>query len=427
MDITIGTSRSTTNLYFSNGIISTSGSGLSISKISISSIQIDPIKRIATFTIIFWASNGDTFISLGQKTYTCNSTYTLPVTTTIFDVSSTPSIYQLYIITVSDSNNKILFTFNSQFPYYSTNSNLFIYYRTNAPHNFTGPTGSGYTIPGYFPTLLDKYTASTNAKSIDLWYTVNNIQYLKKNVKNTNLQSSGNITAFYSTSAQGLTGGLPTTDPMHPYAFPMTTVYNVRTQLQSQSSYTISRQIDGQLNNIQMSSTTLPCIGVTGLNYYMNDPKFYNQQMIGPTGGTGTYTSGNFLYYTLYTGYTGYEYIGGTGITGYYYTGYSGTTGYQINNLQYTMQDLPDTTIFISSVIVTDISDPTTTIQYGSNPLNSTDVGIIDSGSADMYTSILSLGDKGSVSIKTLLDNSLQLSSTSTISIDNKGVITATL
>ena len=49
---------------------------ISIKKITISSISIDPLKRVANFTVSYW--NGT--LLLGQESKTYNATYTSPIT-----------------------------------------------------------------------------------------------------------------------------------------------------------------------------------------------------------------------------------------------------------------------------------------------------------------------------------------------------------
>ena len=393
-------SSSSKYLYFSNGTISESltvTGNLPVTKISISSIQIDPLKRIASFTISFWASNtpNDNSIFLGQKVYSCNCTYTVPIINpNVFSITSYQTSPQFYTITIKDKTNTNVCTFTSMFPYYDTNSDLYVFYDQNTPWQFIGPTGS-YTDNNLSKTIVDKYTSSdSDINSIDVWYTTSNgIQYLRTNVANTQLKPKGTIKFLYSTDPNNLTGPSGpsvTTDSIYPYQFNMPDDYYVRSELQtnSHSSYITTIVLNGYTNSIQ--TLNIPVIGPTGLQGNFNN--FYNQLITGPTGTTGTYSTAQFLDYTL------------------------GTSGYKLTNLQYT-PDIPNTTVIIPSVIVSDISQKTP-LQYCSNPLNSTDIGIMDPSSYSIYNAILSMlqstGPTGSF-IKTVLDKSIALSGSTTV------------
>ena len=280
------------------------------------------------------------------------------------------------------------------FPYYDTNSDLYVFYDQNTPWQFIGPTGS-YTDNNLSKTIVDKYTSSdSDINSIDVWYTTSNgIQYLRTNVANTQLKPKGTIKFLYSTDPNNLTGPSGpsvTTDSIYPYQFNMPDDYYVRSELQtnSHSSYITTIVLNGYTNSIQ--TLNIPVIGPTGLQGNFNN--FYNQLITGPTGTTGTYSTAQFLDYTL------------------------GTSGYKLTNLQYT-PDIPNTTVIIPSVIVSDISQKTP-LQYCSNPLNSTDIGIMDPSSYSIYNAILSMlqstGPTGSF-IKTVLDKSIALSGSTTV------------
>jgi hypothetical protein len=384
-------------LYFSNGTISESSTAtgdLPVTKISISSIQIDPLKRIASFTISFWGSNktNDNSIFLGQKSYSCNCTYTVPIINpTVFSITTYQNGPQLYTISIKDNKNGIVCTFTSLFPYYDTNSDLYVYYDQNTPWQFTGPTGINDGPTGMSFSKVDKYTSSANISNIDVWYTTpNGIQYLRTNVAGTNLKPKGTIKFLYSTDPNNLTGPSGpsvTTDSNYLYQFNMPDNYYVRSELQSsQSSYTTIK-LNGYTNTIQKSDISV--IGPTGLGGKFNN---FNQLITGPTGTTGTYSSAQFL-------------------------NYSGLTGYKFTNLQYT-PNITDTTVIMPSVIISDVSDSTISAQYYSNPLNSNDIGIMDTTSYNVYNAILSMlqstGPTGSF-INTVLNDSLGLSWTTTL------------
>ena len=422
MDIIVNKS---SNLYFSNGNVSkTATNSLPITKISISTFQIDPLKKNASFTLSFWTSNvpDDNSIFLGQKVYNYNSTYTVPIKNpSIFSVTSYPT--QLYTITIRDknNNNNNICKFQSQFPYYDTNSPLSVYYDPNTPWQFTGPTGQGPRELSF--SKIDKYTTSSDINNIDVWYTTpNGIQYLRTNVAQTGLIPKGTIKFIYSTDPQSITGGSVTTDPLHPYQFNMPSEYYVRSELQTNSQSSSTIKLNKYTNAIKTSN--IPLIGPSGLQgNFVNGVNFY--LITGPTGTTGTYSSAKFLDYTLYTGYTGLQH-GDENKNTVYYTGYTGTTGYKIDNLQY-IPNIQNTTVIIPYVIVSDISDPT--LQYYSNPLNSVDIGIMDP-SSHMYNNILlmlqSTGPTGSF-INTILNDSLGLSGTSTIGMSGSSIFISIL
>lgn len=85
MDITVNDSTLT---YSTTGII--------IKKITISSISIDPLKRIANFIVSYW--NGT--VLLGQETKTYNATYIQQITQPVLKSLSVPSMTS-YTISIS--------------------------------------------------------------------------------------------------------------------------------------------------------------------------------------------------------------------------------------------------------------------------------------------------------------------------------------
>jgi hypothetical protein len=94
-----------------------------INKISISSISIDPLKRIANFTVSYWNDS----VLLKQESYTYKATYTTEISPTLKSIS-VPSMTS-YAITINATIDNKIYTplsFTSPFPYLT--SGLTIHY-----------------------------------------------------------------------------------------------------------------------------------------------------------------------------------------------------------------------------------------------------------------------------------------------------------
>ena len=184
MDITVNDSTLT---YLTTGI--------SIKKITISSISIDPLKRIANFTVSYW--NGT--VLLGQETKTYNATYTMFMTTQPTLKSISMPVITTYNTTISltlTGGQPILYTIDSTvFPYFT--SGLTIYYNPTDPSMIKLEQGQGYT---QFDNAM--YTQGATNDTIDIFYTINTIRYNITGVTSSSSKPTAGITTIYHNSAK---------------------------------------------------------------------------------------------------------------------------------------------------------------------------------------------------------------------------------
>jgi hypothetical protein len=175
-----------------------------INKISISSISINPLKRIANFTVSYW---NDT-VFLGQESYTYNSTYTqlllVQPKLKVISVSFTKS----YTITINANitinsiakryTNKQI---TSPYSYLTSNngSNLTIYYSSTDASIISLDSSSGYNS---LTRVSYAYGGNDNGNDkLSVFYTVNDVQYnVNINQPSPSLLCHAGITTLYANS-----------------------------------------------------------------------------------------------------------------------------------------------------------------------------------------------------------------------------------
>jgi hypothetical protein len=380
MDITVNP---TDNIKWNNNIL--------INKLSISLISIDPLKRIANFTVSYW---NDTLF-LGQESYTYKATYIeqipdpQPLLKSISMFSTTS-----YTITINATIGGIQytqytpFTFTSPFPYLTS---LTIYYsqfdpsiisltqsndsydsvtptRTNGVNSYTYLSSVNGTFtsfnnygssPGNAPYLsIDaSYAAadSDNAK-INVFYTVNNIKYIVKiNQPTPSLPCHGGIKTLYTNYNKSLLS--------------VTTDSNYNIPLTIGSSDTLNVQ---SVPNVSYSTQTNTYIGYTNSIYtpVSNIIIYYNPNKISDISlsSVGSYiqTTANFTSVHLQDNTT--------------------PPTYTFSNLSYSVGDKSITILNITLPVPSQTS--LSPLIYR-NPLNKQDIGFQD-GSAN-YDNLISL------------------------------------
>lgn len=178
MDITVNDSTLT---YPTTGII--------IKKITISSISIDPLKRIANFTVSYW--NGT--VLLGQETKTYNATYTMLMTTQPTLKSISMSVITTYNTTIT--LNTTPYTIDTTlFPYFT--SGLTIYYKKIDPSIISLEVPAD--LSNYQKIDNAMFTQSANNGKIDIFYTINSIQYNITEVTSSSKPTAGITTIYYN-------------------------------------------------------------------------------------------------------------------------------------------------------------------------------------------------------------------------------------
>jgi hypothetical protein len=162
--------------------------GISIKKITISSISIDPLKRIANFTVSYW--NGS--VLLGQETKTYNATYTMAMTTQPTLKSISMPVITTYNTTITLNN--IAYTIDTTlFPYFT--SGLTIYYKTTDPSIISLEPIAGHT---QFDNAM--FTSGDRPSSIDIFYTIGSIQYNITGILSPSSKPTAGITTIYYNS-----------------------------------------------------------------------------------------------------------------------------------------------------------------------------------------------------------------------------------
>jgi hypothetical protein len=181
-----------------------------INKISISSISIDPLKRIANFTVSYW--NGP--VLLEQESYTYKSTYTKSIIQQPRLKSISVSFITSYTITIDASINTpsgrrsypnkqitspypylTYLTNNNLSPLSPNNGNLTIYYNKNDP--------SIISIDSFLnsESLTHVSYAYGGNDKLSVFYTVNDVQYnVNINQPSTHLFCHAGITTLYTNS-----------------------------------------------------------------------------------------------------------------------------------------------------------------------------------------------------------------------------------
>jgi hypothetical protein len=248
---------------------------ITVKKITISSFSIDPLKRIANFTVSYW--NGTVF--LGQESYTYKATYIQPITQPVLKSLSVPSMTS-YAIKINAKIGGTTYTippFTSLYPYLT--SGLTIYYSqidpsiislvpaTTSYNSMTIDTRAipnkyTYTDTGSFGTFvsLTNYASSsnntgpgtipylsianasysfvdTNTNNIRVFYTVGDVQYSVITGQPTpSLLCRAGITTLYKNSDNVLS---VTTDPFN-FNIPLQIGTTDTLNVQSEPNTTVS-------------------------------------------------------------------------------------------------------------------------------------------------------------------------------------------
>lgn len=381
---------------------------ITVKKIKISSISIDPLKRIANFTVSYW--NGTIF--LGSETYTYKATYTTisdpqPLLKSL-SVPSTTSydiIIRLARRVDGVSQPDKLITFTSPYPYLTyLTSGLPIYYSQidpsiisfnleNTPYTTVTPSASTntytYTLSSGSGTFISStnyasssdntapgvipYLSITNASysyvelgKIRVFYSVNDVQYnVIINQPAQPLLCQGGITALYTNSDNSSLS--LTTDPINfKNIFPLGT--NDTLTVKSDPKTTVSNSaIQTNMYDtipIYKSVSALPTLTI----YY--NPNKISEIFATPVE-TYTQVSASF-----------------TSVT------FKAHNSYQFSNLSYTAVNTNGTSVIITfqskQLLITSSAiepDPASQIYY--NPLNTSDIGFYDNPTN--YNNIISI------------------------------------
>ena len=395
MDITVNDSTLT---YLTTGI--------SIKKITISSISIDPLKRIANFTVSYW--NGTIF--LGQESYTYKATYITEITSQptlkSISVSSTTSYAITINATIADTAYTAL-SFTSLFPYLT--SGLTIYYSQIDPSIISLESASTsytsmskdtrampntYTYIGNFDTfmLLTNYASPsdnigsgtipylsiTNASysfvdtsNIRVFYTVNDVQYNVKIASNSPCR--GGITTLYTNSDNS---SLSVTTDLINFNIPLSIGTSDKLTVKSEPSTTVSNfPIQTNIYNIYNTYDTPIYKSVSALPTLTI---YYNLNNISDISAINT---GNFNAFQPAT-------------ASFNSVTFKASNSYQFTNLSYTATNKNGTSVIVTfqskqlSSITSSAIDST---QICCNPLNTSDIGVKDDKDKTNYDNLINI------------------------------------
>lgn len=379
MDITVNDSTLT---YLATGI--------SIKKITISSISIDPLKRIANFTVSYW--NGT--VLLGNESYTYKATYTLlsapqPLLKSL-SVPSTTSYTITINATIGGTPYAPPLVFTSLFPYLT--SGLTIYYSQIDPSNInlvsattsynsmaidTRAMPNKYTYTGSFGTFvsLTNYASPSNntgsgtipylsianasysffdTSNIRVFYTVNDVQYSVIITQPTpSLLCRAGITTLYKNSGNLLS---VTTDPIN-FNSPLQIGTGDILDVKSEPNTTVSNPaIQTNMYDtipIYKSVSALPSLSI-----------YYNPNNISDISATNTSTYTETAYKVFFTSVTFIK---------------DSPTTYQFNNLSYSTNNTSNAkNVTFQSKQLTITSSQIEPAQIYCNPLNTSDIGFQD-------------------------------------------------
>jgi hypothetical protein len=379
MDITVNDSTLT---YSTTGII--------IKKITISSISIDPLKRIANFTVSYW--NGT--VLLGNESYTYKATYTLlsapqPLLKSL-SVPSTTSYTITINATIGGTPYAPPLVFTSLFPYLT--SGLTIYYSQIDPSNInlvsattsynsmaidTRAMPNKYTYTGSFGTFvsLTNYASPSNntgfgtipylsianasysffdTSNIRVFYTVNDVQYSVIITQPTpSLLCRAGITTLYKNSGNLLS---VTTDPIN-FNSPLQIGTGDILDVKSEPNTTVSNPaIQTNMYDtipIYKSVSALPSLSI-----------YYNPNNISDISATNTSTYTETAYKVFFTSVTFIK---------------DSPTTYQFNNLSYSTNNTSNAkNVTFQSKQLTITSSQIEPAQIYCNPLNTSDIGFQD-------------------------------------------------
>jgi hypothetical protein len=359
-----------------------------IKKITISSISIDPLKRIANFTVSYCNDR----VFLGQELYTYKATYIQSITQqpTLKSIylNSTTSFYTITINAKIGGIPTPQLSFTSPFPYLT--SDLTIYYSQIDPSIISLDSTSNtsytsmskdtrvipnkYTYTGDFGTftLLTNYASPSDntgsgtipylsienasysyvdTNNIRVFYTVNDTQY--NVIKESTLTCRAGITTLYTNSDNLLS---VTTDPIN-FNIPLQIGTNDILTVQSEPNTTVSNYpIQTNIYDIitiNKSVSALPTLSI-----------YYNPDNISDISATQTENYSSFLPTTASF----------TSVT------FNSFNNYQFSNLSYTATNKSGTSVIVTfqSKQLSITSSQIEPIQICCNPLNTSDIGFQD-------------------------------------------------
>lgn len=350
-----------------------------IKKITISSISIDPLKRIANFTVSYCNDR----VFLGQELYTYKATYIQSITQqpTLKSIylNSTTSFYTITINATISGTPTPQLSFTSPFPYLT--SGLTIYYSQIDPsiislesastpytsveytditrnYIYTGSFGTFKSTANYEYSSGIPYLSIENASysyvdtnNIRVFYTVNDTQY--NVIKESTLTCRAGITTLYTNSDNLLS---VTTDPIN-FNIPLQIGTNDILTVQSEPNTTVSNSF-AQTNiydiiTINKSVSTLPTLSI-----------YYNPNNISDISATQTENYSSFQPTTASF----------TSVT------FNSFNNYQFSNLSYTATNKSGTSVIVTfqSKQLSITSSQIEPIQICCNPLNTSDIGFQD-------------------------------------------------
>jgi hypothetical protein len=245
MDITVNDSTLT---YLATGI--------SIKKITISSISIDPLKRIANFTVSYW--NGT--VLLGQETKTYNATYTMLMTTQPTLKSISMPVITTYNTTIT--LNSTQYTIDTTvFPYFT--SGLTIYYNPTDPSMISLIPTQNYI---QFDNAMYTSAEIHYPGRIDIFYTIENIQYKIIALVSSSKSTAGITTIYYNSGRTKISLTMDSTF-YDKYQLSQTDTISVRSVQQNLLQQTQTYSYVNIPTPIYKQSSTLPSLTI----YYNPD------------------------------------------------------------------------------------------------------------------------------------------------------------
>jgi hypothetical protein len=333
MDITVNDSTLT---YLATGI--------SIKKITISSISIDPLKRIANFTVSYW--NGT--VLLGQETKTYNATYTMLMTTQPTLKSISMPVITTYNTTIT--LNSTQYTIDTTvFPYFT--SGLTIYYNPTDPSMISLSPTQNYI---QFDNAM--YTSDNRSTGIDIFYTITSIQYNITGLPSSSKPTAGITTIYYNWGRTKISLTMDSTF-YDKYQLSQTDTISVRS-VQNLLKQTQTYSYVNIPTPIYKSSSTLPSLTI-----------YYNPATISDISLT------NAGVYTQQKTATFFSVVQDT----------QDTSKYIFSNINYTVANK---NITLSNKTLTGALDSTNLPPLYCNPLNQSDISLTQS-TPDDYNKLL--------------------------------------
>ena len=320
---------------------------ITVKKITISSISIDPLKRIANFTVSYW--NGT--VLLGQETKTYNATYTMLMTTQPTLKSISMPVITTYNTTITLNGTQYTID-TTVFPYFT--SGLTIYYNPTDPSMISLELiqGQGYT---QFDNAM--YTQGAN-DTIDIFYTINTIRYNITGVTSSSKPTAG-ITTIYRNSAKNKISLTMDSTFYDKYQLSQSDTISVRSVQQNLLQQTQTYSYVNIPTPIYKQSSTLPSLTI-----------YYNPATISEISLT------NAGVYTQQKTATFFSVVQDT----------QDTSKYIFSNINYTVANK---NITLSNKTLTGPLDSTNLPSLYCNPLNTSDISLTQSTSLGEYNNLL--------------------------------------